>query len=161
MQRLTRTDSTGAWRHIDPDAALDLRKRLRRDRADRILARATFLPPADRLLIESYFRDGHTVRILAQASKTDPRVLSRRIRRLSERLLSDRFAFVLRNQEAWAPSRRRVATAMVLHGHSMRAAAGVLRMSLYSVRRHAEAINALFDSDQRKASPRAASLRTA
>lgn len=155
MQRLTRTDATGAWRHVDPDAALDLRRRVRRDRVERILARAVFLPPADRLLIEAYFRDGHTIKLLAQACDTDPRVLSRRLRRLSERLLSDRFAFVLRHQDTWSPSRRRVACAMILHGHSMRAAASLLRMSLYAVRRHAEAIDALYDSDQRQASARA------
>ncbi|MCL4220144.1 MAG: hypothetical protein KJZ65_02120 [Phycisphaerales bacterium] len=161
MQHLTRTDSKGQWRHTDPDQALDLRKRFRRDRADCVVARAAFLAPAERLLVESYFRDGRTIKILAEASNTDPRVLSRRLRRLTERLLSDRFSFVLRNFESWSPSRRRVATAMVMQGLSMRAASMHLRMSLYSVRRHADAINALYDSDQRAAPARPPARRTA
>lgn len=161
MQHLTRTDSNGLWRPTDPDQALDLRKRLRRDRADCIVARAAFLPPAERLLVESYFRDGRTIKILAEASTTDPRVLSRRLRRLTERLLSDRFSFVLRNFESWSPSRRRVATAMVLQGLSMRAASMHLRMSLYSVRRHADAIHALYESEKRAASVRPPERRSA
>ncbi len=161
MQHLTRTDSTGMWRPTDPEQALDLRKRFRRDRADCVVARAGFLPPAERLLVESYFREGRTIKILAEASKTDPRVLSRRLRRLTERLLSDRFSFVLRNFETWSPSRRRVATAMVMQGLSMRAASIHLRMSLYSVRRHAEAINALYESEKRASATRRPERRTA
>lgn len=150
MQHLTRTDSSGNWRTVDPDAWLDLRKRLRRDRADSLVARAAFLPPEDRGLIEAYFRDGQTIKLLSEVHRTDPRAMSRRIRRLCERLLSDRFGFVLRNFESWSPSRRRVATATMLHGHSMRAASGVLRISLYAVRRHADAINALYESERRR-----------
>lgn len=161
MQHLTRTDSKGQWRHADPDQALDLRKRLRRDRTDCIVARAAFLPPSERLLVESYFREGRTIKILAEASATDPRVLSRRLRRLTERLLSDRFSFVLRNFEGWSPSRRRVAMAMVMQGLSMRAASIHLRMSLYSVRRHADAINALYESEKRAAATRPPERRSA
>lgn len=150
MQHLTRTDPSGDWRTVDPDAWLDLRKRLRRDRADSLVARAAFLPPDDRALIEAYFRDGQTIKVLSELHHTDARAMSRRIRRLCERLLSERFGFVLRNFESWSPSRRRVATATMLHGHSMRAASGVLRMSLYSVRRHADAINALYESERRR-----------
>jgi len=157
---LTRTDPNGITRSIDPDAALDLRRRIRRDRTDCLVARAAFLPAADRILIEGYFREGRTIKTLAEAADVPPRAMSRRIRRLSQRLLSDRFAFVLRNYESWSPARRRVATATILHGYSMRAAADRLRMSLYNVRRHSEAIRALYETDQRQRAARSTAYRS-
>jgi DNA-directed RNA polymerase specialized sigma24 family protein len=127
---------------------------LRRHQAEQVVARAAFLPPADRLLIELYLDQGRTLKDIAASCGVPPRVMSRRMRKLILRLASDRYAFVVRHMETWPLSRRRVAVAMVLHGLSIRESAQVLSMSLYVVRRHHENIATLFEADQRPATSR-------
>jgi DNA-directed RNA polymerase specialized sigma24 family protein len=60
--------------------------------------------------------------------------------------MSPQFIYVLRQRDEWTPTRRRVATACLLHGLSLRQAAAALHLSLYTVRRHQDAIIALFES---------------
>jgi DNA-directed RNA polymerase specialized sigma24 family protein len=148
----TRTTSkpSGAWRDARDDAIHDLRRRIDRNQSDRIVARAAFLPHPDRVLLEAYFLHGRTVKDIALGSETQTRRVSRRLRRLALRVLSDKFVFVLRNLESWPPSRRRVARAMLLGGQSMREAAGSLHMTLYAVRRHHDAISAQFEMESDK-----------
>lgn len=150
MQRTaTRTSQrpSGPWRSARDDAVQDLRKRIDRSQSDRIVARAAFLPHPDRVLLEAYFLHGRTVKDIALGSETETRRVSRRIRRLALRVLSDKFVFVLRRLDSWPPSRRRVATAMMLGGQSMRDAADSLHMTLYSIRRHHDAIMAQFEME--------------
>ncbi len=154
----TRTNQrpSGAWRSNEA-AVQDLRKRIDRSQADQIVARAAFLPHPDRVLIEAYFLHGRTVKDIALGSETQTRRVSRRLRRLALRVLSDRFTFVLQRMDSWTPSRRKVAAAMMLGGKSMREAAETLHMTLYSVRRHHDAICAQLEmeSDRRPATGRA------
>lgn len=151
----TRHRPSGAWRDAREDAVHDLRKRIDRSQSDRIVARAAFLPHPDRVLLEAYFLHGRTIKDIALGAGIDTRRLSRKIRRLALRVLSDKFVFVLRRLETWPPSRRRVATAMMLGGQSMREAAGSLHMTLYSVRRHHDAITAQFEMESDRRSCRA------
>lgn len=132
-----------------PARLQDLRRTHRRDAIEQIVARAAFLPPHERLLVELYFDHGRSIKDIAAASRVHDRVMSRRIRRLLERLNSERFSFVVRNMNAWPPQRRSVASAMVLQGRSIRQAARELSVSVYTVRRQHETISALFDADQR------------
>lgn len=141
--------STGDWRHTQDAQACDLRKRIRRQAAEQIVARAAFLPPSDRLLVQLYLEHGRTLKDLAEASGLPPRVMSRKMRKLITRVASERFDFVLHHMESWPTGRRKVAIAMVLHGLSIRDAAQTLAVSLYTVRRHHEAVCALFDTEQR------------
>ncbi|USN99697.1 MAG: hypothetical protein H6810_03290 [Phycisphaeraceae bacterium] len=81
----------------------------------------------------------------------------RRLRRLVTRVLSPRFAFVIASRRAWAPTRRRVAMACVVQGLSMREAGAALGLSLHSVRRQMDAVEALYlASLERARTPRRA-----
>lgn len=139
------------WTHdseriFDPDEAHNLRRKRQRDTADTILARADFLPPPDRTLILAVYEDSRPVADLARMMGQDPRALRRRIRRLVQRMVSPRYAFVAARRDQWSSTRRRVATACVLHGLSLRAAADQLGLSHYTVRRHCQIIDALVEA---------------
>ncbi len=146
-ETLTPRSPSGAWKDARESAVRDLRRRIDRSQADRIVARAAFLPHPDRALLEAYFLHGRTVKDIALAQETETRRVSRRLRRLAVRVLSDRFTFVVQRMNVWAPSRRKVATAMMLGGQSMREAAQTLHMTLYSVRRHHDAICAQYEME--------------
>jgi hypothetical protein len=130
-------------------ATRSLRRDHGRAAAEAILHRSEWLGPADRQLLKSIFGDGHSVARLAPMLHTGKRSLRRRVKRLLDRLNSRRFAFVAVRHNHWTPTRRRVAAAMVLQGLSMREASESLRLSLHNVRRHYDAINALFDASER------------
>lgn len=133
-------------RPFDPAVEADLRRRRQRDMVEHLLDRAACLPPDDLALLRAVYADGRTAVELAALMRCDARALRRRIRRLVERLLSPRFLFVLRHRDGWSATRKRVATACVLHGRSLREAAAELRLSLHTVRRHLDAVNALFET---------------
>ncbi|MCC6971419.1 MAG: hypothetical protein IT434_14490 [Phycisphaerales bacterium] len=142
-----------------PGDPADLRRKRRRAFADRMLERAIHLQAPDRTLIEASFRDSLRVVELAALihsrapTDTQVRAMRRRIRALVRRLLHPRFDFVVRalaNAEGiprapWSPLRARVAREFFLQGRTMRAIAADTRQSFYLVRRHRDAVEALFD----------------
>lgn len=131
---------------FEPDEAADLRRRRKREQIEQILARAAWLPDSDRAVLEAVFGEGKTVTEVAVLMGCPPRALRRRVRRLLDRVLAHRFVFVTSRIDGWPPTRRRVATACVIEGCSLRDAAKRLGISLYSVRRHHEAINAQLEA---------------
>lgn len=130
-----------AW---DPDERADLRRRRRGEWVDRLLDRAGWLPTRERVLVEAVFRDGRSATEVARLSGDEPRTVRRRVKRAVERAMSDRLAFVVAHRASWSPMRRRVADALVVEGRSMRDASRQLGLSYHTVRRHADAIEALF-----------------
>ena len=144
----------------------------RRDRryAEMLVERAAWIPSSDRSLIEAVHGEGLSVvayvrrcldrgvepverdafgkTALENGRDLDAwaRMARRRLRRLNDRLASDRFAFVIARRNAWPTTRRRVAVTCTLHGRSLRAASRELGLSLHTVRRHAEAIEAMFEA---------------
>ncbi len=141
-----RSGSSGLDRAWDPDEGADLRRRRRGAWVDQVLDRAGWLPPPERALVESVFRDGRTAVEIAHLTRQDPRAVRRRVRRAVDRALSDRVAFVMRARTRWTPTRRRVADLTILEGLSMRAASQRLGVSYHTVRRHKEAIEALYNA---------------
>ena len=147
--------------HGDP---ADLRRKRRRAFADRLLALAVYLPPQDRTLIEASDRESlRVVELTALVSTRAPtetkvRAMRRRIRVLARRLLNPRFEFVARalaNAEGiprtpWSPLRARVAREFYLHGRTMRDIAKDTRESFYAIRRHRDAVEALFDMHSKR-----------
>lgn len=127
-------------------AQLDLRRTAHRDYAEHVVARAQALPREERAILESVFGDGLTIARLAALRGVSPRPLRRKIRLLLGRVLSDRFAFVLRESPAWPDRRRRIATAVYVHGLSMRDAAEGLGTTLHTVRTELQKIDALHES---------------
>lgn len=134
----------GAW---DPGEAADLRRRHRREVVDRLLDGAAHLPDDERALLEAVYRDGRSAKELAALGRAPERAMRRRIKRLTVRVLDPRFHFVARRLGAWSPTRRRVAQACVLGGRSLREAADELALSLHTVRRHHDAVNALYEAE--------------
>lgn len=134
----------------------DLRRRQARSAADRVLARAEFLPPDDRALIEAVYARGQTVqavaRLAAAATGRQPtpgecRVLRRRVRRLLTRLADPLFAYVAVSRGRWSPTMRRIAEECVLAGRSQRDAAVRLALSYHTVRRTCHALEAMARAD--------------
>ena len=112
------------------------------------MERSKHLLPADEALVRAVYSDGVPVSRLAalgdaRAGPAAARALRRRLRRLLARMLSERFVGVLRRQDEWGVTRRRVAAACVLQGLTMREAAAALGVSYHTVRRHMEAVGAI------------------
>lgn len=129
----------------------DLRRRSRREYAAMLVERAAWITPDDRELVEAVFGEGlSVVAYTRRRRETDPvspvsvRSARRRLRKVITRLLSPRFAFVINNRSDWSASRRRVAMACVVRGLSLREAARKMGMSLHAVRRHMDAVEALY-----------------
>jgi hypothetical protein len=167
-----------------PRECTDLRRRRRRELVQRVIDRAAWLAPADRLLIESIYRDHRSVADIARLAEVDPRSLRRRVRRVVRRVLSPRFAFVAsrvvelnacrtirlgadgtgasapasertgshvgavtsRDSTAWGSVRRRIAAECYINGRSIRDVAHMLNLSMHAVRRHRDAVEAVFQA---------------
>lgn len=140
-------------------SGLDLRRKTRRDLADRILDRATHLPRSDRALLEAVFRDGRRVAEVAALLPDIPhttsglRSLRRRVRRLADRVVSPRFEFVITHRADWPPLQARVATAWAIEGRSMRETAQREGISVHTVRALALTVDALMLAGRREARP--------
>jgi len=129
----------------------DLRRRTRREHAEAITGRAAWLPADDRELVEAVFAHGRSVAAYVRTQRErglrpglTERTARRRLRRLIQRLASPRFAFVIDQRRHWGATRRRVAMACVVQGLSLRQAARALGLSLHAVRRHMDAVDALY-----------------
>ncbi len=116
-----------------------------------LVRRAAWLTPEDRELVTSVFGEGLSVAAYTRRRREhDPvapvsvRTARRRLRRLVTRLLSPRFAFVIENRGDWPATRRRAAMACVVQGLSLREAASKMGVSLHAVRRHMDAVEALY-----------------
>ncbi|MEO0631072.1 MAG: hypothetical protein AAFY46_10140, partial [Planctomycetota bacterium] len=70
----------------------------------------------------------------------------REIRGITKRLLDPRFEFVTTCTPNWQPTRRRIAECLYVRGKGMRKTARHIGTSLYNVRRHRDAIEALFEA---------------
>lgn len=136
----------GRMTEIDPILAGDLRRRRRAADAEWLVSRAQWLAEADRALVEAVYRDGKTTVELARLLETDACTVRRRMKKLVRRLASSKAVWVARHMERWSPMRRRVATACVLHGLSLRESASEVGQSLYAVRQHMHAIDALYEA---------------
>lgn len=137
----------------------DLRRRRRRDMIDELVERAEWLPPGDRWLIDSVYREGRCVAEVAAILNQPPRILRRRVRALLRRVRSGRFAFVATQSRAWPALKRRVARACFIEGKSQREAAGELRLTLHAVRRQCQAVDALYEAAGGRASKSKAAER--
>ena len=131
---------------LDLAVATDLRRIRTRELLDAISERAEHLPPRDRALMEQVFLHGKTVSEVARSRGEEPRTLSRHVKCITRRVLDPRFRYVTEQQAAWRPTRQRVAHAYIVEGLSIREAAAKLKLSTYAIRKHREAIDAMFES---------------
>jgi hypothetical protein len=124
----------------------DRRRPPRQEMVDLVLRLCDALPAGDRQLLEASFRDGKNAVELAALMGLGPRSVRRRIARLTRRVLSPEYRYVLSQRDAWPPPRRRVATEIFINGRSARAASRALRISLHTARRHHAAVVAMFEA---------------
>lgn len=125
--------------------ATDLRRSPSREALEIIVHRSGCLLPEDQALMDACYSRGLPVYEIARLQGLDPRVVQRRIKRLSARVISNEFSFVLSQENSWPPTRRRVARAVIIEGRPMRAACKVLRVSLHTVRENVTLIYALLN----------------
>ncbi len=130
---------------------LDLRKRRADALNDRIVQRADWLEPDDRAMVQAMFADGYSAAQIARLSETPVRTIRARIHRIVTRLSDPRTAYVVRNAREWSRTRREIGRAIFVRGLSLRETANELEMSFYLVRRHREAIEAMFDAQRQSA----------
>lgn len=133
----------GRWEEA---SSADLRRRRSRLYSERLVERAAWLMPDDRAIIQAMFRDNLTASEVAALRGEPVRQLRRRVRSLVTRMGSSRFEYVVRQRESWPTMRRRVATAVVLQGRSLREAAEHLQMSFHCVRKEMQVVSALSEA---------------
>lgn len=131
-------------KRMRPDR-VDLRRRERREWAELIAARAEFLLPEDRALVEAVFVDGLDASSAAARVGGSARTVRRRAKAIAERVLSREFEVVMRERERWPRMRRLVATSCVMQGRTLRDAAAHLRVSLHVVRRQMDIVRELVE----------------
>lgn len=125
--------------------ATDLRRSPSREALEVIVHRSGCLLPEDQAIMDACYSRGMQVSEIARLKGIDARVVQRRIKRLSARVISAEFAFVLSQENSWPPTRRRVARAVIIEGRTIRAAAKALGLSLHRVREHVHLIHALLN----------------
>lgn len=140
--------SSKRFEAIDFRAACDMRRSRTSDLVRAVAKHADHLPPKERALIQQVFVDGTPINRLAQTRGEEPRRLARRVKSITKRLLDPRFKYVTENKAAWRPTRQRVASACIVEGLSMREASEKLKLSPYTIRKHREAIDAMFESEE-------------
>lgn len=121
-------------------------RRFAREHADQVVRLAEFLLPEDRSLMLAVYADGRSVKDLAALAREDPRRMRRRVRKLTRRVLSNDFLFVLRHRDGWPSARRRIATACIVHGRTIRQGATEAETSFYNARKQLDSVRALLDS---------------
>jgi DNA-directed RNA polymerase specialized sigma24 family protein len=125
----------------------DLRRRLPPALAERVVLRLEHLPEEERAILRSVFVDNRAVKELAPLAGSSERVLRRKVKRALSRVLGARFSFVLERRASWTVTRRRIATLHYIDGMSVRETAARTGLSLHAVRRHRDAIEAIFDAE--------------
>lgn len=128
-----------------PELAAQRRRLDGRDHVERLLNLASVLPESDRLLLEAIYRDGRSCVSLARLMGVPVRPLRGRVRRLTTRLASPLFRFVVAKRGSWPASRRRIATVRYIHGRSINGTASELGIPRHAVRVTSDFIRQLFE----------------
>lgn len=97
--------------------------------SDRLLARARQLPPADAALVELYLRGGASQREMARLVGCPPGSISRRVRRLLNRLNDPIVAALIEDGRGLDPQARLLGIGRFLLGRSVRELAQAHRLS--------------------------------
>ena len=130
-----------------------------RDEVQQLLMYASYLALPDRALIRGVYEYGVATSTMAQAVGRSPRVAQDRLRRLTRRIGSPLFRFVVQYRLRWPHERRAIADAVVLRGETQRMTAMHLGISVYFVRRELDRIQLMCQRNmvaQRRRGPPAA-----
>ena len=124
----------------------DQRVGRRKHGADVIRERCEFLPAEEAALLRSVYVLGQTAIEVSRLTGRPAHQVRARVRALVRRISTPEFEFVVRARRVWTPVRRQVAEACFLRGLSTKAVATELKLSPHQVRRHREAVSALFEA---------------
>jgi DNA-directed RNA polymerase specialized sigma24 family protein len=144
---MTKGTQTASWIG-EHSAAIDLRRSVDDRTADRIVARADWLPEPDRSMVLAVFGEGLPAAAAARLRSEEPRLVRRRVAKAAARVLDARAPYVAARAGAWPPARARVARAIFHHGCTLRETARLVGISLYTVRVHRDAIEGMFESER-------------
>lgn len=130
---------------LDLSIALDLRRLQPEPVVEAVLTLARHVGRGERMLVEAVLRDGHTLHAMAEMSGERPRALRRRYRRVVQRLIQHRFAFVAAHARTWPDRRRLVGTLHILRGRTIRETARHLGLTEHATRRELSVIDGLLE----------------
>lgn len=130
---------------LDLSIALDLRRLQPEPVVEAVLTLARHVGRGERMLVEAVLRDGHTLHAMAEMSGERPRALRRRYRRVVQRLIQHRFAFVAAHARTWPDRRRLVGTLHILRGRTIRETARCLGLTEHATRRELSVIDGLLE----------------
>jgi DNA-directed RNA polymerase specialized sigma subunit len=119
-----------------------------REAQDRLLRRAIYLSPEDRVLFTSVFEKGLSPTEASHLVGLTTPTIRRRLRELGRHLNSPLFAYVLTHRGGWSPERRRIAELRFLQRRSLRETVRKSGISMHQVRRHSDAIQSQFEAFQ-------------
>lgn len=131
----------------EDSAGFDLRRKRSAEMARRVTCRAEWLDAKEREIAMSYFERGMDAVSIATMLNENPRLIRKRIKNIIRRLTDPRCSYVIKHRRAWAPKRREVAEELFLRGRSMREASERLGLTVYCVRKHRDAIDALTQAE--------------
>ncbi len=126
---------------VPENAGVDLRKR-RKEQVEMVLSRVEYLRADERSLLLAVLQNGQTAAQVALLTREKVRIVRRRVRLLTGRVLSAEFMHVVRRRQRWSRVRQQVGQMCFVEGKSLREVARVMSLSMYSVRRHCEWIRA-------------------
>ncbi len=141
---------TASWLG-DRCSSIDLRRGLDDRTAETVINRAEWLGDPDRRMVIAVFGDGLSAAAVAALQQQNARQVRRVVARAAARLLEPIAVFVATRSGEWPNSRAEVGRAIYHHGRSLRETAGVLGLSLYTVRKHRDAIEGIFESERARA----------
>jgi DNA-directed RNA polymerase specialized sigma24 family protein len=109
----------------------------------RLVTRVKVLPEADQTLIATIYLRHQTVATVAKLQGTSARAVRRRVYAIVRRVHTPEFIYVMRRRAQWPAQQRLIATAIFLHGLTMRQAARELKLPYFTVRRLRDTVLAL------------------
>ena len=115
------------------------------DTVELVRQRLGFLKDKDRILLSMYYVDGCSFRRMAGLLRVNECNLSRRIRRLTRRLLSGQYVICLRNRRLFGPAELRIAKDYYVNGKTVGQIAANSGSSSYEVRKKIERIEAVLE----------------
>lgn len=149
---MNRTLDAGTW--IDGlDQSLDLRRKATHALSTRVVERAHWLSPKDCELVLAYFERGMHASEIGTLLGYEPKYVRRRLKQLVFRLEDPRCAYVVTHRNAWTPKRRAIAEDLFIRGRSMREVSKAHNMSLHTIRKHRDAIEAMAQASLEERSP--------
>ncbi|MHC4483071.1 MAG: helix-turn-helix domain-containing protein [Planctomycetota bacterium] len=116
-----------------------------RDRIELLRSRVSMLTGKDRLLMTMYLENGNTIRQLARLAGVSEASISRRIHKITKRLVDSRYMTCLQNRDKFTRAEMAIAKEHFLLGLSLKGIARRHRCSAYHVYKVVRRIQKVID----------------